>query len=140
MDSHRGYQIVGHVFLFKDESGKPHHGEIDTVSGLTVRPVTFANRLPSALHARFFEGPTASVPGGKIDGSAWVIAAPDPVYEFRFASARGSGFGRISKSGNSRSAYHLRRSPTDSMFTAERSEAVGQKTTSEIPNAVSCSL
>lgn len=107
-DTRQGYQIASQVFLFNDGSGKANRGNIDTASRLTAHPVTFVSKLPGHLHATFFDGPSAMVPGGRIDGNAWVFADPDPVYEFRFASAGGSGFGRISESKNSKSAYPLR--------------------------------
>jgi hypothetical protein len=107
-DTRRGYEVSSQVFLFNDGSGKPHRGEIDHASRLATFPVSFVHELPSRLHASFFDGSSSAVPGGRLDGRAWVLAAPDPVYEFRFASARGSGFGRISDSGDSMAAYQLR--------------------------------
>jgi hypothetical protein len=108
MSTRRGYQIVSHVFLFNDDTGILHRGEIDTASRLTTRPAKLVSKLPDRLHTSFFDGSSAMVPGGRIDGRAWLFSTPDPVYEFRFDSTGGSGFGRIMESGNSMSAYHLR--------------------------------
>ena len=105
--SHAGDDLLD-FFLFNDGSGKPYRGDIDTASRLTTHPVKSVRKLPSRLQTTFFDDPSAMGSGGRLDGPAWIFAAPDPVYEFRFASSGGPGFGRISESGNSVSAYPLR--------------------------------
>jgi hypothetical protein len=108
IDTRGGDQIAGELFLFKDKSGRLHRGEVDRDSRLTAHPAKFVDKLPDRLQAGFFDGSSAAVPGGRVPGRPWTFAAPDAVYEFQFDSGRGTGFGRISESGSSMSAYHFR--------------------------------